>query len=1269
MPRITPRLLLPLAGIILTIAASAQQVVIFRGKVTLEDGSPPGHLVTVQRVCAGVDTGVREGAASGKTGEYVVRLTVNDFGEVFSGENTGNVVPCVLEAVDSGFVSSQIDLTDRKAMSGPRLPTIILTPKSRSTVLRPERGASVPRAASRNWDLAIKQLTARHWAEAEAPLRSVVETAPKFAPGWAALGTDCANLGKVEDARQALERAVALEPKSLGPYLPLAHAQIDLKDWKGAESTSKALIAADTKHVYVEAHMVRAVALYQMRDLDNARSEIDEAMRLDKLRELPRAEYVLGVILEAKGEYAAAGQHMRTYLEQHPHAKDADTVRERLANLGKGPVADLSAELSTVDLRMAVSGEAPVPGGLKAFATIAQMKGVPSPHDFFLEYCRAMSEGGPMGVNATKEAGDEVRAFIVAVRALENLGERRDDGTLVRLAMGTDEQIHKSRAIMAELGWKLVSKGGGYALEPGDLPNDGFRQPVLSSLGVDELALRKAIQEKREFTFEIPRENARLIGGPAWGVLLKGVPDMPSGPAEVFTKDWRFARVYSGLGGLEGDTAAAVVSGVGLENLIQKYSLLMADYGDALAVTDKHVAVPGGLKAQPVWAKLAGANPQTPAPFLRALFEKDQGRLLAFYFDLAHADAAHQQYFTRTPERAEAFYKWYRDSAPPSGVARTPDRWQARILQTLRIDAAGKVIFPGGREVWAEGSQSDDEILLHHAPLETLAAVSSLEGKRGAPVSTAAAQLLELHYSQWRNLFPYFEQLKGLEAEEFGALADFAEDAQKAPAARRHLLMGEWHSLVKLIVLGTEAGSLTSGQAAQAFRQACDAMRSANPSVEAIATVRTMAGGAADLDDAVASGLLRLDGARRQAFENVKKLQNVPQMGTLGAEPEGAQTLAALSGTVYAALLDPADLLVAEDPGLVRRHNFVPSGNPPPPMFAHATLAVSSGPKGTNFLGGFGEFQEAARPLDRRKEGEPQPRVNGSETGAQQEAEHDGAGTPDPPAPPAGDLVFRAGGRIVEAYTTVTDGRGHYVDNLSKDRFSVLEEGQPKPVFAFEDHAASVSVALVFDTTGSMVAALPSVKVAAMQLVDDLRANDSVAVYSFNDTVSELQGFTSDKDAAKRAILKTHAAGITALYDALVRVNHDLALRGGKKVIVVFTDGSDNASMLPSDVAIARARARGVPIYTIAEGEALIHPELLEQLSNLSKSTGGSAFLIRKLSDISTVFEKVSQDLLHGYLVAFQPSPGDNHAWRRIEVVLDGDKGLHVRAREGFFVE
>ena len=169
-------------------------------------------------------------------------------------------------------------------------------------------------------------------------------------------------------------------------------------------------------------------------------------------------------------------------------------------------------------------------------------------------------------------------------------------------------------------------------------------------------------------------------------------------------------------------------------------------------------------------------------------------------------------------------------------------------------------------------------------------------------------------------------------------------------------------------------------------------------------------------------------------------------------------------------------------------------------------------------------------------------------------------------------------------------------------------KGNSLAPYSVEYTKAEVSCALLLDMTGSMYSALPALKSAAMRFIRDLRAVDSVAVYSFSDSVSLLQPFTSDKGAAKRAVMGTRAAGQTALYDALTRVSRDLAARPGKKVIVVFTDGEDNLSTLASGLAVRRIKAIGTPVYTIAQGQALSSHALLKHLSELSTVTGGLPF-------------------------------------------------------------
>jgi len=165
--------------------------------------------------------------------------------------------------------------------------------------------------------------------------------------------------------------------------------------------------------------------------------------------------------------------------------------------------------------------------------------------------------------------------------------------------------------------------------------------------------------------------------------------------------------------------------------------------------------------------------------------------------------------------------------------------------------------------------------------------------------------------------------------------------------------------------------------------------------------------------------------------------------------------------------------------------------------------------------------------------GKSAPRISSAQAAAEPVGGPTAAGEASVPA----EVVFRADGRLVEVYATVTDSRGRFADDLTREQFTVTERGAAQPLVAFEPRSSEVSCALLLDTTASMHPALPALKNAALKLIGELRDEDSIAVYSFNETVSELQPFTKDKSAAARAVLRTRALGNTALYDALARVN------------------------------------------------------------------------------------------------------------------------------------
>ena len=264
------------------------------------------------------------------------------------------------------------------------------------------------------------------------------------------------------------------------------------------------------------------------------------------------------------------------------------------------------------------------------------------------------------------------------------------------------------------------------------------------------------------------------------------------------------------------------------------------------------------------------------------------------------------------------------------------------------------------------------------------------------------------------------------------------------------------------------------------------------------------------------------------------------------------------------------------------------------------------------------------------------------------------------------EVLFKSDVRLVEVYATVMDQRGRYLDGLGRERFEVRENGVAQPLTIFETEAAGLSCAFLMDTTGSMAHALAAVKNAAAALIDDLRDMDSVAIYSFSDSLQKLQEFTTDKAAAKRAMMRTRPAGETALFDSLSQLARDLGRRTGKKAIVAFTDGADNLSGLNSAAAIARARKSGVPIYVAALGDALKDALLLRELKEIAQNTGGQVYRVEKPADIQAVFQDISRDLKHTYLLGYRPPPAEGRSWRTIQVSVSGLKGVKIRAREGY---
>jgi Ca-activated chloride channel family protein len=258
--------------------------------------------------------------------------------------------------------------------------------------------------------------------------------------------------------------------------------------------------------------------------------------------------------------------------------------------------------------------------------------------------------------------------------------------------------------------------------------------------------------------------------------------------------------------------------------------------------------------------------------------------------------------------------------------------------------------------------------------------------------------------------------------------------------------------------------------------------------------------------------------------------------------------------------------------------------------------------------------------------------------------------------------------RLVEVYATVLDHKGKFVDGLRSDNFQILENGRPQRISIFESNTDALSCAILLDTTGSMREALPRVKNSVVKLMDTLDPQDSVAIFTFDDHLTVRQDFTTDKDAAKRAVLHTRAQGSTALFDAISEASEELAKRRGKKALIVFTDGDDNSSLLTAGGAIAQARKVGIPLYAIAEGEATHSSELGKVLNELSENTGGVAYRVKKADEIEEIFQTIASNLRHLYLLSYKPlSDSSDGRWRKIDIQISGVQDYRLRAKQGYF--
>jgi VWFA-related protein len=274
--------------------------------------------------------------------------------------------------------------------------------------------------------------------------------------------------------------------------------------------------------------------------------------------------------------------------------------------------------------------------------------------------------------------------------------------------------------------------------------------------------------------------------------------------------------------------------------------------------------------------------------------------------------------------------------------------------------------------------------------------------------------------------------------------------------------------------------------------------------------------------------------------------------------------------------------------------------------------------------------------------------------------------------------VFSGGVELVRVTAIVRDRRGRFVPDLSAADFEILDAGAPTPIVAFESGATPLSVAILFDISGSMEAHLQPAREAAMHLLTRLDpVADESAVFTFDTALDEVLPFAGGRRTLPERLSALTPFGATSLHDAIARAAEQLANRPGRRpAVVVFTDGRDNASRLTAAEVSGIASAIDVPVYIVgivppidnpfADGGSITASEsaLDGELADLAAWTGGRLVVASTPAARHRAALQIVEELRQQYLIAFESSgqPG----WHPLEVRVRG-RALVVRARSGYF--
>jgi Ca-activated chloride channel family protein len=296
---------------------------------------------------------------------------------------------------------------------------------------------------------------------------------------------------------------------------------------------------------------------------------------------------------------------------------------------------------------------------------------------------------------------------------------------------------------------------------------------------------------------------------------------------------------------------------------------------------------------------------------------------------------------------------------------------------------------------------------------------------------------------------------------------------------------------------------------------------------------------------------------------------------------------------------------------------------------------------------------------------------------------------------------------LVQLNVAVTDNKGNYITGLKPEDFAITEDKIPEKPAIFEEGSgptrrlmdlgsppgksltqvaenvsgeqnsidgdkrfAGANVFILFDTSNYMYRGFVFAQDAIADFIRSLEGVSKIALYSYSRDLSKVATLTPDRSQVLRGVRTTVAGDDAALYNGLLMTVKDAAPLTGRKAIVVFSNGPDNASLVPPEDVAELAQSTGTIIYMISTQQAESEPVSTAVFERMSKATGGKAYFSKGWQDEKQAFASIRADLANLYTISYYPAQNPNRGWRSISVKLVGKnlQKYRIRTRAGYRV-